>query len=64
MQDLLANVRDQYFSVAMAHPGLADERCRYIYNMRDFPRSLRLVYDLLRCRHHERRPLLYEMAAH
>ncbi len=64
MEDLLANVRDQYFSVAKAHPGLADERCRYIYNVRDFPRSLRLVYDLLGRRHHERRQLLYETAAH
>jgi hypothetical protein len=63
-KDLFANVRNEYFRVATAHPGLADERCRYIYNVRDFPRSLRLVYDLFGRRHHERRPLLYETAAH
>ena len=57
-------VCDPDFGVARAHAPLADEGCRYIYNVRDFPRSLRLAYGLLCRRHHEQRRLLYETAAH
>jgi hypothetical protein len=54
-KNLFASLPDHHFGLGTTHRGLIDECCRYIYNVRDFPRSLRFVYDLLRSRHHDAR---------